>query len=146
MGSHTGRRLYPSYVHKDCCAKKCCQFFPREKIRSLNQEMWLTDFHIRSAKKLEVHKNLHIDTHGHKAATLENVEVCCTMWYIIHALSKTTFYRFWKYFLLGRRYRFHSNSGTKKPREATLQASATLSTIIVPLADAMPHKTRTLPS
>ena len=82
--------------------------------------------------------------------TLENVEVCCTAWYTIHIVSKANFYRFRKYSLLDHRSWFHGNSGTKKPREATLQASATLSTIIVslqcnaPLADAMPHKTRTL--
>ena len=34
--------------------------------------------------------------------------------------------------------------GFKKPREAIRQTTATLATIIVPLADAMPHKTRTL--
>jgi hypothetical protein len=131
---------------KDCCEKKYCQFFPRDKIKSLRQEMWLADFRMRSAKKLEVHRNVHIDTHGHKVVTLENVEVCCTAWYTIHAVSKADFYRFRKYSSVGRRSRFHGNSGTKKPKEATLQASATLSTIIVPLADAMPHKTRTLSS
>ena len=129
---------------KDCCWRKCCQFFPRDKIRSLRQEMWLADFRMRSAKKLEVHRNLHIDSHGHKVVTLENVEVCCTAWYTIHAVSKADFYRFRKYSASGRRSRFHGNSGAKKPRDATIQASATLSTIIVPLADAMPHKTRTL--
>ena len=36
------------------------------------------DFQMRSSKKLEVHINLHIDIHGHKVVTLENVEVCCT--------------------------------------------------------------------
>ena len=46
---------------KDCCARICCQFFPRDKIRSLCQETLLADFCIRSAKKLEVHQNLHID-------------------------------------------------------------------------------------
>ena len=96
-------------------------------------------------KKLEVHLNLHINTHGHKVVTLENVEVCCIAWYIIHAVSKADFYRFWKYSMLDCRSRFHGNSCTKKPRNATLQASATLSTIIVPLADAMSHKMRTLP-
>jgi phage terminase small subunit len=34
--------------------------------------------------------------------------------------------------------------GFKKPREATRQATTTLATIIVPLANAMPHKTQTL--
>ena len=94
--------------------------------------MWLADFHMRLEKKLEVYKNLHIDTHGHKMVTLENVEVCCTTWYIIHAVSKADFHRFQKYSLLGCRSQFHGNSGTNKPREATLQASAILSIIIVP--------------
>jgi hypothetical protein len=79
---------------KDYCAKRCCQFFPREKIKSLRQEMWLADFRMRSAKKLEVYRNLHLDAHGHKVVTLENVEVCCTAWYTIHAVSKADFSRF----------------------------------------------------
>ena len=129
---------------KDCCARKCCQFFSREKIRSLRQEIWLMDFFMRSAKKLKVHRYLHIDTHGYKVVTLEDVEVCCTTWYTIHAVSKADFYRFRKYSSLGRCSRCHGNSGIKKPKEVTLQASVTLSTIIVPLADAMPHNMRTL--
>ena len=135
-----------SVASNDCCAQRCCQLFPRDKIKSLRQEMWLGDFRMRSAKKLEVHRNMHFDVEGRKVVTLENIEVCCKAWYIIHAVSKADFYRFRKYSFQGRRSRFHGNSGTKKPREATLQAAATLSTIIMPLADAMPHKTRTLPS
>ena len=131
---------------KDCCGKRCCQLFPRDKIKSLRQEMWLADFRMRSAKKLEVHRNIHMDAEGHKTVTLENIEVCCIAWYIIHAVSKADFYRFRSYSSQGRRSRFHGNFGTKKPREASLQAAATLSTIILPLADAMPHKTRTLPT
>ena len=131
---------------KDCCALNCCQLFPRDKIKSLRQEMWLADYRMRSAKKLEVHRNIHIGAHGRKVVTLENVEVCCVAWYTIHGVSKADFYRFRKHVCLGRRSRFHGNFGTKKPRHASLQAAATLSTIIVPLADAMPHKTRTLPS
>jgi hypothetical protein len=98
------------------------------------------------SKKLEVHRNLYLDAHGHKVETLENVEVCYTAWYTLHTVSKADFYRFRKYLSLGRRSRFHGISGTKKSRKTTLQASATLSTIIMPLADAMPHKTRTLSS
>ena len=92
------RLLEDKYIRlvsaKNCCMRKCCQFFPREKIRSLSQEMWLANFRMRSAKKLEVHKNLHINTHGYKVVTLKNVKVCCTAWYIIHAVSKADFHRF----------------------------------------------------
>ena len=98
---------------------------------------------MRSAKKLEVHRNLHIDSNGHKVVTLENMEVCCIAWYTIHAVSNADFYRFRKYLVSGCRSCFHGNSGTKKPMDVTLQASATLSTIIVSLANAMSHKTRT---
>ena len=101
--------------------------------------MWLADFCMRSAKKLEVYRNIHFDAEGRKVVILKNIEFCCTAWYIIHAVSKTNFYRFRNYLLQGQRSRFHDNSGTKKPREATFQAAATLSTIITPLADAMPH-------
>jgi hypothetical protein len=75
---------------------------------------------MRSAKKLEVHRNMHFDAGGCKVVTLENIEVCYRAWYIIHAVSKTDFYRFRNYSLQGRRSRFHDNSGTKKPRETTL--------------------------
>ena len=104
----------------DSCARRCCQFFPRKKIRSLRQDMWFADFRMRAAKKLEVYRNLHIDSHGHKVMILENVEVCYTTWFTIHAVSKCDFYRFRKYLVLGRRSRFHGNSSTKKPRETTL--------------------------
>ena len=78
---------------------------PRNKIRVLYQEMWLADFCMRSAKKLEVHQNLHIDTQGHKVVTLENVEVGCKAWYTIHTVSKADFYRYWKYSSSGRHSR-----------------------------------------
>ena len=58
---------------------------------------------MKLAKKLKIHIKLHIDSHGHKVMTLENVEVCCTAWYTIHAVSNVDFYRFRKYSALGRR-------------------------------------------
>ena len=135
-----------SVATKDCCAKRYCQLLPRDKVKSLRQEMWLRNFCMRSAKKLEVHGNMHFNAKGRKVVTLENIEVCCTAWYIIHAVSKAEFYGFQNYLLQGQCSWFHGNFGTKKPRVATLQVAATLSTIIMPLADAMPYKTRTLPS
>ena len=84
---------------KDCCAKRCCQLFPCDKIKFLRQEMWLGDFRMRFAKKLEVHRNMHFNAEGCKVVTLENIEVCCTSWYIIHGVSKADFYRFRNYLL-----------------------------------------------
>ena len=86
---------------KDCCAKKRCQLFSRDKIKSLRQEMWLVDFCIQFAKKLEVHCNMHFDAEGRKVVTLENMKVRCTAWYNIHAISKANFYRFRNYSFQG---------------------------------------------
>jgi hypothetical protein len=129
---------------KDCCAHHCCQLFPRDKLKAMREEMWLGDFRLRSTKKLDVHRGIHVNAAGRKVITIESIDVCCKAWYIIHGVSKADFYRQATYAKEGRRSRHHGNVGLKKPREATRQAVATLATIIVPLADAMPHKTRTL--
>jgi hypothetical protein len=76
-----------SVATNDCCAKRCCQLFFRDKIKSLREEM-------QSAKKLEVHHNMHFDAENRRVVTLENIEVCCAAWYIIHVVSKAHFYRF----------------------------------------------------
>src|SRR5450631_355085 len=129
---------------KDCCVHRCCQLFPRDKLKAIREEMWLGDFRLRSTKKLDVYRAIHVNGAGRKVITLESIDVCCTAWYTIHGVSKAEFYRQAAYAKEGRRSRHHGNTGLKKPREATRQATATLATIIVPLADAMSHKTRTL--
>ena len=83
-----------SCPHRTVVRGNVANIFLMKIFESLHQEMWLANFHMRSAKKLEVHKNLHIDTHSHKVVSLENVKVCCTTWYIIHAVSKADVYRF----------------------------------------------------
>jgi hypothetical protein len=129
---------------KDCCVHRCCQLFPRDKLKAIREEMWLGDFRLRSTKKLDVHRAIHVNGAGRKVITLESIDVCCKAWYTIHGVSKAEFYRQSAYAKEGRRSRHHGNLGLKKPRESTRQATATLATIIEPLADAMPHKTRTI--
>ena len=46
---------------------------------------------MRSAKKLEVHRNMHFDAKGRKIVTLENIEAFCTAWYVVYAVSKANF-------------------------------------------------------
>ena len=89
-----GETSIRSVATNDCCTKRYCQLFLRDKIKSLRQEMWLGDFRMRFAKKLEVHRKMHFNAKDRKVVTLENIEVCCTAWYIIHTVSKTDFYRF----------------------------------------------------
>ena len=92
------------------------------------------------AKKLKVHRNIHIDVHGHKVVTLENVEVYCTPWCINHAILKVGFDKFWEYSSMRRPSWLYRNFGTKKSEEATLQATTILFSIIVTLTDAISHK------
>lgn len=108
--------------------------------------MLLANFWMQSRKKLEVHCNIHMDGQDYKMMTLENVEICSKAWYIIHAVTNADFYSIWIYCSQGHCSSFHCNFGTKKPREATRQVVATLSTISLPLVDTMPHKTTTFPS
>jgi hypothetical protein len=129
---------------KDCCVHRCCQLFPRGKVKAMSEEMWLGNFRLRSTKKFDVHRAIHVNGMGCKVITIESIDVCCKAWYTIHGVSKADFYRQATYAKEGCRSRHHGNMGLKKPREATRQATATLATIIVPLVDTMPHKTSTL--
>ena len=110
------------------------------KLKAICEEMWLGDSRLRSTRKLDVHRAIHVNGSGRKVITVENIDVCCTAWYFIHGMSKTEFYRQSGYAKEGHLSRHHGNLGLTKPREATRQTIATLATIIVPLANAMPHK------
>lgn len=60
-------------------------------------------------------------------------------------VSKADFYKFQIFSFQECGFFYHGNFGTNKPRKATRQAAAILSTIIMPLVDAMPYKTITFP-
>jgi hypothetical protein len=98
-------------------------------------------FRLRSTKKLDVHRTivLHVNRAGCKVFALESIDMCCMARYIIHTVSKTEFYRQATYAKEGCRSCHHGNVGLKKPRETTRQAKVTMTTIIVPFANAMPH-------
>ncbi len=72
--------------------------------------------------------------------------MCPIAWWTIHGVSKATFYRYREMAKDGKQAEVHGNLGSKKPRKHTVQATATLRTLVVPEADKMPHKTRTLKS
>jgi hypothetical protein len=128
-------------VTKDCCVHRCCQLFPRDKLKAFHEEMWLGDFCLRSTKKLDVHRAIHVNGTNRKVITIESIDVCCKPWYTIHGVSKADIYRQVTYAKEGCRSRHHGNVGLKKPRESIRQTSTTLATIIAPMPDAMPHKT-----
>jgi hypothetical protein len=105
-----------------------------------------TDFEFKNHLKLNVHKQIHADIEGRQVVMLEGEDVCLAAWRHIIGVPETTFYRYAGYAADGRPAQKHGNSGLLKPREHSMQATATLRCILHRLADHMPHRTRTLPS
>jgi hypothetical protein len=58
---------------KDCCVHRCCHLFPRGKVKAICKEMWLGDFRLRSTKKLDVHRAIHVNGMGRKVITIESI-------------------------------------------------------------------------
>ena len=130
-----------------CCKKNCVQPFPRQKIEVLRQRMYSsTQFQFRQHLKLDVHRQIHDDGDGNSVVTLEGMDICLTAWRIIMGVSKTTFYRYADLAKAGTRAGAHGNLGTTKPRQGTLQATATLRCLLDKAADHMPHKSKALMS
>ena len=130
-----------------CCDSECTRYFPREEALALRTEFYTCSTRMRHAKQLEVHGQLHAHPGGSiKVITLSGRNVCEKTWRHIFVISKTTFYRNRSEFKCGMRPRDHGNLNTKRNRISTLQATATLSTLLEDKADMMPHKARTLPN
>ena len=103
---------------------------------------------VYSRKKclLGVYGQIHKDPFGKEWITLKGTDVCPTASWTIYGVSKATFYRYKDMAKMGKKQEEHGNLGSKKPRMHTVQATATLRTMIVSDVDRMPHKTRTLES
>lgn len=74
--------------------------------------------------------------------TLANVDVCEVAWYIIHGVSKSAYYSYKAAARSGRVSGSHGNSGVHRPQIHTIQARATLTTIVNENADQMPNEFR----
>ena len=126
---------------KDCCSRNCPQTFPREKIKLLRERMYVgTTFQFLSHLKLDVHRQSRTDSDGRKIVTLEGVDVCHEAWRHIMAVPESTFYRYAKHAAENMVAEMHGNTGLRKPRSHTIQATATLRCILDKSADHMPHR------
>ena len=90
-----------------------------------------------------MHKQIHRNADGRDMITLEGMEVCPKAWTAIMGVHRSSFYRYKVDALIGKRAEQHGNLGTKKPRTHTLQAIATLRTVLESTVDHMSHKSRT---
>ena len=96
--------------------------------------------------KTEVHRCIHKDARGRRMVTVEGITVCLRAWMHIAGVPVATFYRYQRYARANRDATQHGNTGTRKPRKHTQQATATLKCILEKEADHMPHRTRTTKS
>jgi hypothetical protein len=141
-----------------CCKLNCMQHFPRKKILAVWNQMWRdNDVRLRTHVKLDVHKQFHNDGNGNRVVTLKGINVCSTAWQLIMGVSRATFFQYAEAAISGDRAKHHGNYGSKKPREHTVQAIATLRCLLEKSANHMPHRltilaigesvvTKTLPS
>jgi hypothetical protein len=128
-----------------CCKSNCVQPFPRDKILAIRNQMWWdSDVRLRRHVKLDVHRQLHNDNNGNRVVTLEGINMCSTAWQLIMGVSRTTFFQYAEAATSGDRARHNGNYGSKKPREHTVQAIATLRCLLEKSADHMLHRSTTL--
>jgi hypothetical protein len=109
--------------------------------------MWRdSDVRLRTHVKLDIHRQFHNDGNGNRVVTLEGINVCSTAWQLIMDVSRATFFRYAEAATSGHRARHHGNYGSKKLREHTIQAIATLRCMLEKSTDHMPHKSTTMPT
>ena len=126
------------------CSKNYLQGFPRDRIEALRSEMHVKgSVYHRKHRQLDVHKQIHRNADGRDMITLEGMEVYSKAWTTIMGVHISSFYRYKTDGFIGKRAEQHGNLGIKKPQTHTLQATATLQTVLESTADHMPHKSQT---
>jgi hypothetical protein len=136
-----------SVAGNSCCSRSCVQLYPRDKIKVLRMRMYFgTTVVFRRHIKLDVHRQVRVDSNGRNVVTLEGIDVCPSAWQHIMGVSETSFYLYARDAVAGVAAQPHGNTGLKKPRHHTVVATAALRVILNRNADHMPHKTRVLPS
>ena len=130
---------------KTCCIQNCVQPFSRAKIRAFRERMYHNStFKHKAFMKMEVHRQVHRDSHGRRMVIVEEIAICMRAWMHISGVPESTFYRYQTYMNNGPETLDHGNKGLLKPRKHTQQAATSLKCILEKQADHMPHCTRTL--
>lgn len=124
---------------EECCTNNCCQLFPWTSTQLLREDYWRKGFDSRRECGTEVFSRIHRTRSGH-GVVLEGRMICLTAWWKIHGISRATFMKYKQRYRHGKRASTHGNTGMRKPRGRTIQAQATMESIIRMNVDHMPHQ------
>lgn len=124
---------------QECCSSNCCQLFPWTSTQHVRMNYWRKTFDERREWGTEVFSRMQIMGSGH-GVVLEGKIICLCAWWKIHGVSRATFMTYKQRYRNGKRSSTHGNKGMRKPRARTIQAQATMESIIRMNADQMPHQ------
>ena len=102
---------------KRCCLKHCCQTFLQALTLIVRQIFYLKSFKEKREYGIAARGQMHsVDgDHRRKYLTLHGVEVCATVWYLIHGIPKSTFHSYVQRYNEGVLSTGHGNKGCKRP-------------------------------
>ena len=134
-------------MHAGCCSRKCVSKFTHTQILALRHKMYHSNFKTKQMLKLNVHRAFHIcsRTSG-KLTVVEGAIVCMRAWHIIYDVLRLDFYRYAALARQGHRAQSHQGRRRVHHNAAIVQAVQTLDMLLKSKADAMPHKTYTIPN
>jgi hypothetical protein len=104
-----------------CCVEKCCQTFDWEDMVRIRRKFHSWSFAARRETVYSVLGQLHDLPGKHKKfITLANRDVCKNAWYIIHGLSRSTFFLYKSAAKARSVSGCHGNLGVLRPRAHTI--------------------------
>lgn len=124
---------------QECCSENCCQLFPWASTQLVRANYWRKTFDERREWGTEVFSRIQSIGSG-QGVVLEGRNICLSAWWKIHGISRATFMAYKQRYKTGKRSSTHGNTGMRKPRARTIQAQATIESIIRMNADQMPHQ------
>ena len=127
-----------------CCLKHCCQIFPQALTLIVHQIFYLKSFKERREYGIVARGRMH-SINGdcrRKYLTLHGLEVCATMWYLIHGIPKSTFHSYVQRYNEGVLSTAHGNTDCKRLQIGTVQVMGTIAAIVKKNVDQMLHQMR----
>ena len=135
----TDEAIAQALAHK-CCLRECCRYANRERIVEERKDYYGMSLADRRSYILDQLRNLPTEIFDAGDMVFDTKIICREAYWKIYGFSKSSFYNYMTDFQKGIKRGYHGNTLSKKPRDATMQARAILSSILNILGEAMPHR------